>query len=261
MSNVELIEADCIRALNEGPGNEFDVVVTSPPYNIGTDYDDYRDDRDPETYMSWIWELCRAVHWAMSDDASFFLNVGGKPSDPTFPLRVLAQTEDLFCTQNVIHWIKSLAIPEQGFAAGHYKPVQSKRYLHSCQEYIFHLTKTSKVELDRLALGVPYQDPSNAKRWKGGEGGVRCRGNVWFIPYDTVQKSRSHPAAFPIGLPTNCIKLHGLERCHRVLDPCMGEGTTGVACQRLGIDFVGYDVSAKYCAVARKTMEGDAGAS
>ena len=67
--------------------------------------------------------------------------------------------------QNVIHWIKSIAIDEKSvghdsnisgdIAVGHYKPITSPRFLHDCQEYIFHFTRTGDVRLDRLAVGIP----------------------------------------------------------------------------------------------------------
>ena len=48
---------------------------------------------------------------------------------------------------------------------GHFKPINSPRFLNDCHEYVFHFTKSGRVELNRLALGVPYQDKSNIGRW------------------------------------------------------------------------------------------------
>ena len=87
---------------------------------------------------------------------------------------------------------------------GHFKPISSQRFLNDCHEYIFHFTKSGRVEIDRLALGVPYQDKSNIARWSHTSGrDRRCRGNTWFIPYETIQsrqKERPHPATFPVEL-------------------------------------------------------------
>ena len=46
---------------------------------------------------------------------------------------------------------------------------------HDCHEFIFHFSHDGRVELDRLALGVPYQDASNVTRWRAAGGGTRCR--------------------------------------------------------------------------------------
>jgi len=91
---------------------------------------------------------------------------------------------------------------------------------------------------------VRYQDQSNVSRWRTAGSGVRCRGNTWFIPYDTIQnrdKDRPHPATFPAKLPEMCVRLHGRERVKLVADPFLGLGSTALACVGLGVDFVGFD--------------------
>jgi site-specific DNA-methyltransferase (adenine-specific) len=65
---------------------------------------------------------------------------------------------------------------------------------------VFHFTPRGQTQLDRQAVGVRYQDQSNVGRWQAGASGKRCRGNTWFIPYETIQsreKVRPHPATFP----------------------------------------------------------------
>src|SRR5260370_25649913 len=95
---------------------------------------------------------------------------------------------------------------------GHFKPINSPRFLNDCHEYVFHFTKTGRVELNPLALGVPYQDKSNIARWRHTRGSaLRCRGNTWFVPYETIQTrqhERPHPATFPVQLAECAIILH-----------------------------------------------------
>src|SRR4029453_495130 len=98
-------------------------------------------------------------------------------------------------------------------AVGHYKPINSRRFLHDCHEFVFHFTPGGNTPLDRQAVGVRYQDQSNVARWPTAAGGGRCRGNPWFTPYDPIQsreKARPHPATFPPKLPEMCLRLHGL---------------------------------------------------
>jgi site-specific DNA-methyltransferase (adenine-specific) len=161
--------------------------------------------------------------------------------------------------QNIIHWIKSIAIDRtsagaaagltRDLAIGHYKPINSERFVNDCHEFIFHLTPQGATGLDRLALGVPYQDQSNVARWRSAAEGVRCRGNTWFIPYETIQRrdrDRPHPATFPTRLPEQCLRLHGLKRIQVAMDPFTGLGSTAVACARLGINFIGADIDEAY---------------
>lgn len=240
-----LIQADCLFELEGLQSNLFDVVVTSPPYNIGTKYNSFSDSQDPNKYLEWIFEWASQVNRLMKPDGSFFLNIGSKPTDPSTPFWIVTMLLEIFQLQNTFHWIKSITVGET--STGHYKPINSKRFVNDCHEYIFHFTKTGEVELNRLGLGVPYADPSNAKRWASGEG-TRCRGNNWFIPYKTIQskKTRNHPATFPIELVENCLKIHGLDKIKTVLDPFMGTGTTAVACEKLKLKSVGFEIDEFY---------------
>lgn len=261
MPQLQLHQGDCLPFLqNRAESSSIDVVVTSPPYNIRTRYATYEDNLPEEEYLDWTWEWMRMVSRALTPRGSFFLNIGGRPSDPSFPYRVVARALDLFKVQNVIHWVKSISVRERRSETvasyGHYKPINSPRFLNDCHEYVFHLTKTGDVPLDRLAIGVPYQDQSNTRRWQHGRE-VRCRGNTWYIPYDTIQRratDRPHPASFPLALPRQCIQLHGVERCERVLDPFMGLGTSGVASLQLGKDFVGCEMDPEYFQIAQEKL-------
>jgi len=167
-----------------------------------------------------------------------------------------------FTLQNEILWVKSVAIEQEGEIRthGHFKPVNSRRFLNDCHEYIFHLTKDGHVPLDRLAIGVPYEDKTNVERWPGVRGDRRCRGNVWFVPYETIQnrdRDRPHSATFPLEIPKMCIQLHGLDRTRLVLDPFLGIGTTARACAQLGVDCVGFEIDPRYCEEACRAVGKD----
>ena len=138
---------------------------------------------------------------------------------------------------------------DRDLAVGHYKPINSPRFLNDCHEFLFHFTPGGATPLDRRAIGVPYQDRSNIGRWSAAADGVRCRGNTWFIPYETIQnreKDRPHPATFPPKLPEMCLRLHGLDRVRTVADPFLGLGSTAVACAQLGVSFVGIELDTGY---------------
>ena len=256
---------DCIEGMAQDiASGSVDVVVTSPPYNLGIEYGTYDDRIDRDEYLEWTRAWTSEVARVLSPKGSFFLNIGSKPSDPWVPFEVAMELRETFVLQNVIHWVKSIAISHEDvgdypairedIAVGHYKPINSKRFINDCHEYIFHFTHKGDVTLDRLAVGVPYQDKSNINRWTR-EGSspidLRCRGNTWFIPYETITRrssERPHPATFPSKLPEMCIKLHGLDRCRLVMDPFLGLGNTAIACVRLGMPFVGYEIDRFYFA-------------
>lgn len=251
---------DCITGMRDHvPDGAVDVVVTSPPYNIGIGYNGYDDTLSRANYLEWMGEWAAEAKRVLSDNGSLFLNVGSKPTDPLVPFQLLNVMQEHFTLQNVIHWVKSIAILKsevgsypgitQDVVVGHYKPINSERFLNDCHEYVFHLTKQGEVQLDRLAVGVPYQDKTNVKRWANGNSDLHCRGNTWFIPYETIQsrdKERPHPATFPVELPSRCIKLHGIERTKLVMDPFLGIGSSAVACAKLGVPFIGFELAPDY---------------
>ena len=265
-----LYNMDCIEGMKRylTPGS-VDVVVTSPPYNLGTSYSSYDDTMGRVDYVEWMGQWAQAVSEILADEGSLFLNIGGKPTDPWGPFEVLFRLRGHFVLQNTIHWIKSIAIRKEdvgrypgisgNVSVGHYKPINSTRYINDCHEYIFHLTKNGRVALDRLAVGVEYQDKSNIARFgSANRSDSRCRGNTWFVPYKTIKsrdKQRPHPATFPVKIPQMCIQLHGLEQTQCVLDPFMGIGHTASACAQLGVGCIGFELERDYFAKSQRVLE------
>jgi len=259
--------ADCLDVFAQLPPQSVDVIVTSPPYNLGIQYNRYQDSLSHDDYLQWTNRWIAAAARVLHADGSLFLNVGAKPSDPWTALDVAQAARPHLRLQNIVHWIKSIAIDRaaagaaagltRDLAVGHYKPINSDRFLNDCHEFIFHFTHDGATSLDRLALGVPYQDQSNIGRWRSAAQGLRCRGNTWFIPYETIQRrdrDRPHPATFPSQLPEQCLRLHGVGRIQVAMDPFTGLGSTAVACARLGVNFIGADIDEEYLAEAAARM-------
>ena len=249
-------------------GVSVDVIVTSPPYNINKNYRSYVDKKERNEYLSWLSEIARTSYTILKNEASFFLNVSGAPSDSLLPLEVAKAFFDSgYKLQNTIHWIKSISIEKEDLAKtgsfsqsknvslGHFKPIISQRFLNDFHEYIFHFTKDGDVKLDKLAIGVPYQDKSNIGRWKSSKEDKRDRGNVWFIPYQTIRKERPHPAIFPERLPYLCIKLHGIKKGMLVYDPFIGIGNTALACIQLNVNFIGTEIDYGYIQSAKERID------
>src|SRR4029078_10436730 len=86
-------------------------------------------------------------------------------------------------------------------------------------------------------------------RWRRAADGVLCRGNTWFIPYETIQhrdRDRPHPATFPTRLPEQCLRLHGLDRIQVAMDPFTRLGSTAGGCAKVGGSFIGSDLDEGY---------------
>ena len=260
LTSFEFHHEDCVLGMRALPASSIDLVVTSPPYNVGIRYSKFSDRVDRAGYLSWCKAWAAEIARLLKRNGSFFLNVGATPANPMFPHELVLELRDLFVLQNTIHWIKSISIDRENggiISRGHFKPINSRRYLNDCHEYLFHLTPEGDTPIDRLALGVPYQDKTNIARWSHTRGrDRRCRGNTWFIPYETIQsraKERPHPATFPVQLAEWCIKLHSVSRVHTMLDPFLGIGNSAVAAKNCGVEkFIGFEIDEAYLAEARR---------
>jgi site-specific DNA-methyltransferase (adenine-specific) len=248
-----LILGDCLAVLPAFAPASFDVVVTSPPYNLALDYSAYTDSRPEQDYLDWMVRVCGEIRRVMAPGASFFLNISGSNSRPWLPFELIVRLRPLFVLQNHITWIKSIVTETE--SVGHFKPLAGTRFLNHNHEHVFHLTLDGEVRLDRLAVGVPFKDKSNIAR-RGHKQDLRCRGNTWFIPYSTVQtraEKFNHPGTFPVDLPRWCLRLHGKPDA-RVLDPFMGTGTTLVAAGLEGCAGTGIEMDPVYYETARARL-------
>jgi len=244
---------DCLEGIKSLESGSVDVIVTSPPYNLGTKYNAYRDIKPRIGYLDWMETVAKESKRVLKDNGSFYLNVGGSLKDPWIPIDIASMFGKHYSLQNTIHWIKSISIGDVTY--GHYKPINSDRFHHDSHEFVFHFTKRGDVKIDRTANGVRYMDKTNVKRWAGNGGEDRHdRGNVWFIPYETVRSAKSHPSSFPVQLPEMCIKDAGLKPGSLVLDPFMGIGTTAVACVNLKMDYIGFEIDPSYVDIALKNV-------
>lgn len=254
---------DCIEGMKGIDDDSVDLVVTSPPYNLGIKYATYDDNLSMKDYLEWTRRWAGEVKRVLKPGGSFFLNVGSMPAKPWMPHEVALTLRDLFFLQNTIHWIKSITVePLKGepVSAGHFKPINSPRFINDCHEFVFHFTLSGDVKVDRKAVGVPYVHKSNINRWghTGGED-KRCRGNNWFIPYKTIKSrkdQRPHPATFPVELASKCIQLHGGDPRELVmLEPFLGIGNAAIAAGKAGVGhFKGFDIDADYFAEAKRRL-------
>src|SRR5438552_2821446 len=157
VTKFDLRREDCIAGMSRLAHESVDLVVTSPPYNLGITYGKYSDRQDRRSYLDWCVRWAEEIRRVLKPDGSFFLNIGGAPSNPMLPYEIVMALRDLFVLQNTIHWIKSIAIdglerkasashphlnsiPGQGEADakrrvriegrvksfGHFKPINSK---------------------------------------------------------------------------------------------------------------------------------------
>jgi site-specific DNA-methyltransferase (adenine-specific) len=225
---------DSIDLLKQIDSNSISLVITSPPYK--------KKDWYSEELM---YKVFKELYRILKPNTLFFLNFGHLKENKFRPFRTCQIAIDSnFKLNDTITWAKN-----------HYTPLVGKKNLNNLTEFIFMLYKDEMPDLDRLSIGIPYQDKSNAKRYNNGID-LKCRGNLWKINIPTITKKsqRLHKDEFPLELAMNCIKLSGVQNDKIVLDPFCGSGTVCVAAKQLGKSYIGIDISPKYVSIANERL-------
>lgn len=220
--------------LQKIPDNEIDLICTSPPYKQKDGW-----------YYGVIKDIYYELYRILKPNSLFFLNFGHLKEDKFRPFRNCMMAMDVgFKLADTIIWEKN-----------HFTPLKGKKNLNNLTEFIFMLYKNEIPDLNRLSIGIPYKDKSNAKRFNNGLD-LRCRGNIWKIPYETIQKKsqKLHKDRFPLGLPLNCIKLANLSKNSIIIDPFCGSATVCVAAKQLGHNYIGIDYDLKYYKIAEERL-------
>lgn len=235
----------------------IDVIVTSPPYNIGKYYsaDDssFHNDTLPDAeylnFLSTVFKECARV---MKKTGIFFLNFGETAKNQGMGEKVVSTATSVgYKRLQTIIWVKSL------LGRGHYTPSGGDRRLNNIWEYVYVFVKDLKnYTLSPKAIGIPYADKSNIGRYSDTD--RRDAGNVWLIPYTktsghTVKKG--HEAPFPIELPYRCIKL--VPEAVTVLDPFAGTGSTLAAAEALELQGYGYELYPRRDVIEKRIMEAE----
>ena len=84
----QIYQEECIKFMDRLKQEKIsvDVIVTSPPYNINKEYGAYKDNKERDEYLDWLEDVARSCYVILKDDGSFFLNIGGRPSDSSAAL-------------------------------------------------------------------------------------------------------------------------------------------------------------------------------
>ena len=233
------------------------LVVTSPPYFVGKQYEEELErDGVPSSYQEYL-ELLHAVFAECKRTlepggriAVNVANLGRRPyrSLSADVIRILQDELHLLLRGEVI-WQKGEGASGSCAWGSFRKPANP--VLRDITERVIVASKgrfdRAKSAKERAALGLPHRETATSDEF------MAATLDVWDIPAESAKRV-GHPAPFPIDLPQRLIDLYTYED-DLILDPFMGSGTTLVAAAKLRRRYVGYDTDPTFVALARSRVE------
>ena len=226
-------------AMEELPDNSIHLMVTSPPYNVGKEYDQ---DFTLEEYLNFLKRVWKEVWRVLVPGGRACINIanlGRKPYIPLHSFIIKDMLELGFLMRGEIIWNKSTSASPSTAWGSWLSPANP--VLRDVHEYILVF---SKQTFTRKNLG--------RKSTISKEEFLEFTKSVWSFPAESANKV-GHPAPFPIELPYRCIQLYTYEG-EIVLDPFMGSGQTAIASIKLKRHFVGYEINPEYVKLAEKRI-------
>lgn len=228
---------DCLETLKRMDDNSIDLIITSPPYNKGywsanrnpksgffrtksrrIDYGVYEDCMEPEEYERWQREILDECTRVIKPTGSIFYN--HKP--------LYRDINEINPTYIYDYPLKQTIIWNRNSTA----MLSTTAYFYTFFEYLFWLKKDKEAR--------PYFNRKLAD----------FQSSIWKI---MPAKNNSHPAPFPIELPTNIIKCCSKEG-DVVYDPFMGSGTVALAARNLGRHYIGSELNPDYIIMANERL-------
>ena len=227
--------------MEEIPDSSVHLMVTSPPYNVGKEYDG---DLTLEEYRNFLKRVWREVYRVLVPGGRACINIaniGRKPYIPLHAFIIQDMLEVGFIMRGEIIWVKKgggAPSTAWGTWCSPQNPV-----LRDEHEYILVFSKDT--------LTRPQIEGRKATLTR--EEFLEYTRSVWYIAPESAKRV-NHPAPFPEELPYRLIKLYTYTG-EVVLDPFMGSGTTAVASLKTGRFFIGYEINSDYIEVAKKRLK------
>ena len=223
----------------EIPDNSVHLMVTSPPYNVGKDYDEDLTERE---YYDLLYSVWKDVYRVLVPGGRACINIANIGRKPYIPLsdKVSQQMIDIgYLMRGEIIWDKS-ASAGTSCAWGSWKS-PSNPVLRDTHEYILIFSKSQYARPAKEKVSTITRDEF-----------LDYTKSVWSFPAESAKRV-GHPAPYPSELPRRLIQLYTYVD-DIVLDPFIGSGTSAVAAIKNNRKYIGYDISEEYIQIARRRI-------
>ncbi len=226
--------------MTELPDNSVHLMVTSPPYNVGKEYDR---DETLEEYLAFLNRVWREVHRVLVPGGRACINianVGRKPYLPVNSFITRGLMELGFLMRGEIIWNKAAsASPSTAWGSWRSPANPTLRDVH---EYILIFSKGTFTR----------KRPDRRQPTISRDEFLELTKSVWNFPAVSA-RSVGHPAPFPVELPHRLIQLYTFGG-EVVLDPFMGSGQTAIAALKADRRYLGYEIEGDYVRLAEKRV-------
>ena len=235
---IDRVFVQSSESMSQLPDDCVALMVTSPPYNVGKDYDD---DLALGDYLDLLRRVFTETYRVVEPGGRVAVNVANLGRKPYLPLNHLVGvllTEVGFLLRGEIIWRKAKAAGGST-AWGSWQSAKNPT-LRDVHEYVLVGSKSS-FRRQRAGEDTISKDDF-----------LEATMSVWDILPESARRV-GHPAPFPTELPRRLIELYTFDG-DLVLDPFLGSGSTAIAAVQSGRHYVGYETDADYAALAEKRI-------
>jgi modification methylase len=238
--SIDRIFCHSAEAMTELPDSSVHLMVTSPPYNVGKEYDE---DLSLDEYLAFLERVWKETLRVLVPGGRMCINVANLGRKPYIPLHAFITEQAIrlgFLMRGEVIWNKA-ASASPSTAWGSWKSA-SNPTLRDVHEYILVFCKGTFKRLN------PEKHLSTITR----DEFLEYNKSVWNFSAESARKV-GHPAPFPVELPRRLIQLYTFAD-EIVLDPFMGSGQTAIAAEKSSRHFVGYEIDDQYAGLAWKRI-------
>jgi len=232
----KLIHADAVEGMQTLEDGSIDLVITSPPYNVGKEYEV---DVSGKEYTDMVLSVCEEWKRVLADDGRFCCNIPFTMGSNSLIRLVLYEWETALLKSGLT--IRDCIIWNQNNSGndtswGSFKSASCPWIRHQCELIVIGYNKQWK----KIHKGESTISNRDFTRWTLDKWDMACARNP------------IHPAVFPEELPTRCIHLFSYKN-DVILDPFVGSGTTMKTAKNLQRNVIGIDKEKKYCDMIRNS--------
>lgn len=241
ISNIFIDEVFCKSSENmeEIPDNSIHLMVTSPPYNVGKEYDKNLTLKEYRSFLKRVWSEVNRVLVPGGRACINIANLGRKPYIPLHAFIIEDMLELKFLMRGEIIWNKASSV-SPSTAWGSWLSAKNPT-LRDIHEYILIFSKGtfSRESLKRTSTISKEEFLEFTK-------------SIWTFSAESARKI-GHPAPYPVELPYRLIQLYTFKN-EIILDPFMGSGQTAIAAIKTKRHYIGYDIDKYYIKLTKQRV-------